>query len=108
MPKLLKTLLAGAAVLPAEALVALIRTYQRTLSPVLPLLSPGCGCRFAPSCSHYAAEALRRHGALTGTWLALRRLAKCTPLHPGGIDPVPDRAGPARIPRAPRCARVTS
>jgi putative membrane protein insertion efficiency factor len=85
--------------LPARALLALIRLYQRTLSPALPaLLGPACGCRFTPTCSHYAAEAVATHGALTGAWLAARRLAKCTPLHPGGSDPVP----------APRCARVPS
>ena len=76
--------------LPALALLALIRLYQRTVSPALPaLLGPGCGCRFAPTCSHYAADAIRTHGALAGTWLATRRLVKCTPLHPGGFDPVP-------------------
>lgn len=82
-------------------LVGIIRLYQAVISPVLPLISPTCGCRFAPSCSHYAAEAITRHGALAGTWLALRRLVKCTPLHPGGFDPVPDSpwARPARVPR---------
>lgn len=76
--------------LPAIALLALIRIYQATLSPVLPVVTLGrCACRFAPTCSHYAAEAIRAHGAFAGAWLALRRLAKCTPLHPGGIDPVP-------------------
>ena len=89
--------------LPALALLALIRLYQRTVSPALPaLLGPGCGCRFAPTCSHYAADAIRTHGALAGTWLATRRLVKCTPLHPGGADPVPPRRP------APRCARVTA
>jgi putative membrane protein insertion efficiency factor len=78
--------------LPARALLALIWLYQRTLSPALPVLfGPSCGCRFYPSCSHYAAEAIDTHGALAGPWLALRRLVKCTPLHPGGPDPVPPR-----------------
>lgn len=82
--------------LPARALLGLIWLYQKTLSPALPaLLGPGCGCRFAPTCSHYAADAVRLHGALTGTWLALLRLAKCTPLHPGGFDPVPARVKPS-------------
>lgn len=86
--------------LPMVVLLALIRVYQRTLSPVLPIVTLGrCACRFAPTCSHYAAEAVRTHGALAGGWLALRRLAKCTPLHPGGFDPVPPRG-------LPRCARV--
>lgn len=88
--------------LPATALLLLIRVYQRTLSPALPILTMGqCGCRFSPTCSHYAAEAIRAHGALHGTALAAIRLAKCTPLHPGGVDPVPPR-------RMPRCARVAA
>ncbi|HUR59227.1 MAG TPA: membrane protein insertion efficiency factor YidD [Opitutaceae bacterium] len=92
---------AGAVIaLPSRALLAAIRVYQRTLSPALPVITAGgCVCRFAPTCSHYAAEAIRTHGALTGTWLALRRLARCTPLSAGGIDPVPP-------PRAPHCAPV--
>jgi putative membrane protein insertion efficiency factor len=86
--------------LPARALLALLWLYQRTLSPVLPVvLGPSCGCRFAPTCSHYAVEAIRVHGALFGTFLMLRRLVKCTPLHPGGLDPVPPR-------RVPRCTRA--
>jgi len=81
--------------LPARGLVGLLWLYQRTLSPVLPVVfGPACGCRFAPSCSHYAAEAVREHGAVIGSLLALRRLAKCTPLHPGGFDPVPPRRRP--------------
>ena len=77
---------------PSRALVALIRLYQRTLSPALPVITMGrCGCRFSPTCSHYAADAIRTHGALAGAGLALVRLAKCTPLHPGGFDPVPPR-----------------
>lgn len=86
--------------LPAGLLLLLIRIYQRTLSPALPILTLGrCGCRFAPTCSHYAAEAIRIHGALRGSALALVRLVKCTPLHPGGLDPVPPHA-------APRCTRA--
>lgn len=86
----------------ASALLGLIRGYQRTLSPVLPaLFGPGCGCRFAPSCSHYAAEAVQVHGAFRGSWLGLRRLVKCTPLHPGGFDPVPPAKSYAR-----RCERT--
>ncbi len=87
--------------LPAAALLALIWLYQRTLSPALPVLTLGrCGCRFSPTCSHYAAEAIRTHGAFSGAGLALTRLLKCTPLHPGGLDPVP----PRRV--APRCTAV--
>jgi putative membrane protein insertion efficiency factor len=94
--------------LPARALLGAIRLYQRTLSPALPaLFGSACGCRFTPTCSHYAADAIREHGALAGAWLAARRLVKCTPLHPGGFDPVPPssrlrRTGP------PRCDRVTA
>jgi putative membrane protein insertion efficiency factor len=74
----------------ANAAVGLIRLYQRTASPLLPVLfGPSCGCRFYPTCSNYAAEAVLTHGTLAGTWLAARRLLKCTPFHPGGNDPVP-------------------
>ena len=61
-----------------------IRLYQRFVSPFL-----GANCRFYPSCSSYACEAMEKHGVLGGGWLALRRLCRCHPLHPGGIDPVP-------------------
>lgn len=81
--------------IPARLLLGAIRLYQRFLSPVLPVVTLGaCACRFAPTCSDYAAEAVREHGVLYGAWLAIRRLAKCTPLHPGGIDPVPPRSTP--------------
>jgi putative membrane protein insertion efficiency factor len=82
--------------LPVRALLALVWLYQRSVSPVLPaIFGPNCGCRFAPTCSHYAAEAVRAHGALAGSWLALRRLLRCTPLSAGGFDPVPP-VSPAR------------
>ena len=76
---------------PARALVAAVRFYQRAISPAFPPR-----CRFVPSCSAYAAEALEVHGAGRGSWLALRRLAKCAPWHPGGVDLVPPRTGAAR------------
>jgi putative membrane protein insertion efficiency factor len=72
--------------LPRIALVAGVRAYQRFISPVLPP-----ACRFTPSCSAYAVTALERYGAVQGTWMALRRLARCHPWNPGGYDPVPDR-----------------
>jgi putative membrane protein insertion efficiency factor len=65
-------------------LVILITGYRRFVSP---LLAPRC--RFEPSCSAYALEAVREHGALRGTWLAVRRIGRCHPFHPGGFDPVP-------------------
>lgn len=68
----------------AGALRAAVRGYQWF---VRPLLAPAC--RFYPSCSEYAQEALERHGALRGSWLATRRVCRCAPWHPGGYDPVP-------------------
>ena len=61
-----------------------IRAYQVALAPVL-----GPACRFEPSCSRYAAEAIERHGALRGSWLAMRRLGRCHPFGGCGLDPVP-------------------
>lgn len=63
---------------------ALIHAYRYLIGPWL-----GPACRFEPSCSHYALDALRRFGFWRGTWLAGRRLARCHPWHPGGFDPVP-------------------
>jgi putative membrane protein insertion efficiency factor len=65
--------------------IFLIRGYQWLLSPLL-----GPRCRFHPSCSHYAVEAIDRHGAMRGGWLAARRITRCHPLNPGGYDPVPE------------------
>jgi putative membrane protein insertion efficiency factor len=77
--------------LPAAAAVGIIRVYQCTASPLLPaIFGVSCACRFYPTCSQYAADAVRTHGALRGGWLAARRIVKCTPLHPGGNDPVPN------------------
>ncbi|MDB6094298.1 MAG: hypothetical protein JWM32_1860 [Verrucomicrobia bacterium] len=78
--------------LPAQGLLGLIWVYQHTVSPVLPaIFGASCGCRFSPTCSHYAAGAIRTHGVVMGLVLAIWRLVKCTPLHPGGFDPVPPR-----------------
>ncbi|MBB6121727.1 membrane protein insertion efficiency factor YidD [Nocardiopsis algeriensis] len=68
----------------ARALILPIRGYQRFISPLLPPV-----CRFYPSCSAYAVEALRVHGALYGLWLGIRRIARCHPFTRGGLDPVP-------------------
>jgi len=67
-----------------SVLVGLIRGYQYLFRPLL-----GANCRFYPSCSDYAREAVERHGALGGVWLAVKRIARCHPYHPGGYDPVP-------------------
>jgi uncharacterized protein len=66
-------------------LMGLVRFYQRFLSP----LKGGPTCRFYPSCSQYAYEALQKHGAIKGTYLAVARVLRCHPFHPGGYDPVP-------------------
>jgi putative membrane protein insertion efficiency factor len=65
-------------------ILGLIRLYQLLLSPLLPP-----ACRFVPSCSQYGYEAIRRYGVLRGGWLAVKRVARCHPFHPGGYDPVP-------------------
>ncbi len=65
--------------------MALIRLYQVTLSPILPP-----ACRFTPTCSRYAYEALNRFGFFKGSWLAIKRIGRCHPFHPGGYDPVPE------------------
>jgi uncharacterized protein len=69
-----------------QILLWLIRAYQLSLSPWL-----GPRCRFYPSCSCYAHTAIEKHGALAGSWLALRRLLRCHPFNEGGYDPVPDK-----------------
>lgn len=65
-------------------LLLLIRAYQLAISPLL-----GNRCRFHPSCSEYSVDALRRYGVSRGLWLAMRRVGRCHPWHPGGYDPVP-------------------
>jgi putative membrane protein insertion efficiency factor len=74
----------------ARALMLPIAFYRRFISPLF-----GPVCRYQPSCSTYAIVALRRHGALRGGWLAVRRIARCHPFHAGGYDPVPPRKGEA-------------
>lgn len=66
--------------------IAIIKFYQTVISPLKPPT-----CRFYPTCSHYGLESVKRFGALKGGWLAVKRILKCHPFHPGGIDPVPDK-----------------
>lgn len=75
--------------------VFLIRVYQWTISPLL-----GPNCRFYPSCSQYAADAVERFGLPRGAWLAVKRIGRCHPWHPGGYDPVPDPQARAAAPPA--------
>jgi putative membrane protein insertion efficiency factor len=66
--------------------LAIIRFYQVIISPLKPPT-----CRFYPTCSHYGLEAVQRFGALKGGWLTIKRILKCHPFHPGGLDPVPEK-----------------
>jgi uncharacterized protein len=79
---------------PARLLMLPIKGYRRFISPLL-----GPRCRFEPSCSAYALAALAEHGAARGLWLAVARIARCHPFHPGGYDPVPARK-PAKVARS--------
>lgn len=69
-----------------KAFLAIIRFYQIVISPIKPPT-----CRFYPTCSHYGLEAIGRFGALKGGWLTIKRISKCHPFHPGGLDPVPNK-----------------
>ena len=69
---------------PQKIAIALVKAYQRWVSPLL-----GPRCRFDPTCSFYAIEAINRFGVIKGCWLASKRILKCHPLHAGGLDPVP-------------------
>jgi putative membrane protein insertion efficiency factor len=78
--------------LPAAVLAGAVRVYQLTLRGVI-----GAHCRYEPSCSHYAIEALHTHGALRGSGLAVRRILRCNPWTPGGFDPVPPPNSQSRM-----------
>jgi uncharacterized protein len=79
-------LVAHREIIMRRILIGLIRVYQYLISPLL-----GPRCRFYPTCSHYAVEAIEVHGVARGSYLALRRVLRCHPWHPGGIDPVPEK-----------------
>jgi putative membrane protein insertion efficiency factor len=87
--------------LPAKILCGCVRTYQLTLRGVI-----GAHCRFEPSCSHYAVEALTAYGALRGSALAARRILRCNPWHCGGYDPVPP--APSNAPAPPASSSLFS
>ena len=73
-------------------LIFAIWIYRRTISPAqIFLFGANAGCRFTPTCSQYAVEAIQRHGAMTGTFLAAKRICRCHPLGNGGHDPVPEK-----------------
>ena len=83
-----------------QAMRGTIRLYQLVVSPILP-----ASCRFMPSCSSYAMDAIQRHGPLAGSWLATKRICRCHPWNDGGYDPVPEpspdcggKAAPSRMP----------
>jgi|SRR5690606_2641072 len=79
-----RTPVRGVRAIPRLLLVGFVQSYQMFISPLLP-----SSCRYYPSCSTYAVEALERHGALRGGWLTVKRIARCHPFRPGGYDPVP-------------------
>lgn len=74
----------GGTTIPAQLGIGAVRAYQWTIRPLI-----GAHCRFYPSCSEYAVDALRLHGAVRGSALAARRILRCNPWHEGGLDPVP-------------------
>ncbi|MBN8250772.1 membrane protein insertion efficiency factor YidD [Priestia flexa] len=67
-------------------MLSIIKVYQKVISPLTPPT-----CRFYPTCSHYGVEAIKRFGAFKGGWLTIKRISKCHPFHPGGMDPVPEK-----------------
>jgi uncharacterized protein len=78
-----------------KVFISIIRFYQTVVSPLKPPT-----CRFYPTCSHYGLEAIKRFGPIKGGWLTIKRIGKCHPLHPGGIDPVPEELS-GKLKKAP-------
>lgn len=74
-----------------KVFISFIRFYQIAISPLKPP-----SCRFYPTCSHYGIEAIQRFGAIRGGWLTIKRILKCHPFHPGGLDPVPEKSRPKK------------
>lgn len=70
----------------AKIMLSIIKVYQKVISPLAPPT-----CRFYPTCSHYGVEAIKRFGAFKGGWLTIKRISKCHPFYPGGMDPVPEK-----------------
>lgn len=87
-PARLSAVIQGAGKASVRGLVFLIRLYRHMVSPLRPAT-----CRFVPTCSQYAVDALTEYGLVRGSWLTVTRLARCGPWHPGGWDPIPDRPG---------------
>ena len=83
---------------------AVVRIYQITISPLLSWMTgPGAGCRFEPTCSEYFLEAVETHGVLRGSWLGLKRIARCQPWGGCGNNPVPSRIGRSHMATRPIC-----
>jgi uncharacterized protein len=90
-------------ILPSSFCILLVRVYQLILSPAKnALLGPAGHCRFEPSCSQYAAEALKTHGAVNGSWLAAKRICRCHPWGASGEDPVPPAKSPTSKVQRPK------
>jgi putative membrane protein insertion efficiency factor len=88
LKKFLEFITSAASFIDGVVLSAVLRFAIRVYQLSLGLLMRGA-CRFEPSCSRYSGEAIRRHGAVRGSWLTASRIARCHPFHPGGVDPVP-------------------